>query len=101
MVRAAKDMVRAAIFMTGLLSFTVPASAETCASERIMGRSEPSRYEWTAKAKARANWRSKVRALPGLGPDYSTWSRAINTEERCITGPSGSLCTFTGTPCSK
>ena len=61
----------------------MPATAETCASEQIMGRSEPSRYEWTAKAKARANWRTKVRALPGLGPDYSTWSRAINTEERC------------------
>lgn len=91
----------AAVLTIAIAVAGTPAVAETCASEPITGKSEPSRYEWTAKAKARANWRTKVRSLPSLGADYSTWSRAINTEERCISGPSGAICTFSGVPCTK
>ena len=44
-----------------------------------------------AKTKARANWRRKVRSMPGIGPGYANWARAENTEERCMTGPSGTV----------
>lgn len=73
--------------------------ALTCAETAIEARGEQSRYEWSAKGKARANWRSKVRRTPGLGAAYANWARAKNTEEHCMSGPAGTLCIFTGTPC--
>lgn len=76
-----------------------PAAAATCAGASVEARGEQSRFIWIAKAKARANWRAKVRRTPGLGPKYANWARANNTEERCLTGPAGTLCIFTGTPC--
>jgi hypothetical protein len=75
------------------------AHAATCASSAVEARGEQSRFVWIAKTKARANWRAKVRRTPGLGPTYANWARAENTEERCLTGPLGALCIFTGTPC--
>lgn len=84
-------------------SFAAPiaflAAAATCADASVEARGEQSRFIWIAKAKARANWRAKVRRTPGLGPKYANWARANNTEERCLTGPAGTLCIFTGTPC--
>ncbi len=76
-----------------------PAKALSCATEAITARGEPSRYAWTAKAKARANWRAKVRATSGLGASYANWARAQNTDERCLLGPANTLCIFTGLPC--
>jgi len=76
-----------------------PAEAGACADASIRARGEESRYVWMAKVKARALWRQKVRAMPGLGPDYANWARAQNTEERCLTGGAGTICIFTGTPC--
>lgn len=73
--------------------------ALTCAETAIEARGEQSRFMWSAKGKARANWRSKVRRTPGLGDAYANWARAKNTDERCLTGPAGTLCIFTGTPC--
>lgn len=93
---------------TGLLLSATPlfllinasaAMAETCASEPVTVRGEQARYEWLAKTKARANWRARVRATPGLGPDFANWPRARDTLERCLRGPSGVVCIFTGTPC--
>ena len=78
-----------------------PALAATCAGSPIEARGEASRFQWIAKAKARASWRARVRATPGLGPAYANWSHAENTEERCITGPKDTLCVFTGLPCLK
>lgn len=75
--------------------------ADTCASAPVMARGEESRFEWSAKAKTRANWRAKVRAMTTLGPDYANWARAQDTEERCLTGPKGTVCIFTGTPCRR
>ncbi len=75
------------------------AEAKTCSDQSIVGRGEPSRFAWLAKTKARASWRYKVRGTPGLGAAYANWARAENTEERCLTGPLGTLCIFTGTPC--
>lgn len=77
----------------------VPVLAGACAPEQVVARGEESRFVWLAKTKARANWRRKVRSLPTLGPDYANWARAANTEERCLTGPAGTVCIFTGTPC--
>lgn len=76
-----------------------PVEAGSCSATAIMARGEESRFIWLAKVKARALWRQKVRAMPGLGPDYANWARAQNTEERCLTGGAGTVCIFTGTPC--
>ncbi len=75
------------------------ANAAACAAEAVTARGEPARYMWLAKTKARANWRRKVRATTGLGTDWSVWSNAASTDERCLSGPEGTLCIFTGTPC--
>ncbi|WP_246317189.1 hypothetical protein [Hyphomicrobium methylovorum] len=75
------------------------ANAGACADFQVTARGEQSRYEWLAKVKTRAHWRQKVRTMPGLGPDYSNWARAQNTEENCMSGGSGTVCTFVGTPC--
>ena len=83
-----------------LAAFPMRVVADTCASSPVVARGEEARYVWLAKTKARANWRAKVRATPGLGPNFANWARAQNTEERCLTGPANSLCIFTGTPCS-
>lgn len=77
------------------------ALADTCADVRIEARGEQSRFMWVAKTKARANWRHKVRSTPGLGPKYANWAHAENTEERCLSGPVGTICIFTGQPCLK
>ncbi len=87
---------------TGLvlsLTFVTAAEAKTCSDQSITGRGEPSRFVWLAKTKARASWRYKVRGTPALGAPYANWARAENTEERCLTGPLGTLCIFTGNPC--
>ena len=81
------------------MGYAAPASAGTCAASAIEARGEQSRFVWLAKTKARANWRHKVRSTPGLGAKYANWARAETTDERCLTGPAGTLCIFTGTPC--
>lgn len=75
------------------------ALAKSCSDISIEGRGEQSRFVWLAKTKARANWRYRVRGNPKLGATYANWARAENTEERCLTGPVGTVCIFSGTPC--
>lgn len=87
------------VLAAAVLGAAVPAEAGTCAPTPIEARGEQSRFLWIAKTKTRANWRRKVRATPGLGTAYANWARAENTEERCLTGPAGTVCIFTGTPC--
>jgi hypothetical protein len=77
-----------------------PAQAADCGPATVTARGEESRFVWLAKTKARANWRRTVRSTPGLGPDYSNWARAENTEERCLSGPASTVCIFTGVPCT-
>lgn len=98
-------MIERFIALTVATSFIAGASASgalaaTCAGTAVEARGEQSRYEWSAKGKARANWRSKVRRTPGLGDAYANWARAQNTDERCLSGPAGTVCVFTGTPCT-
>jgi hypothetical protein len=87
---------------TAILSASFPATvrAATCAAVTVEARGEQSRFEWLAKTKARANWRNKVRRTPNLGSKYAVWARAENTDERCLTGPAGTVCIFRGTPCN-
>lgn len=75
--------------------------APACSDTAVTARGEPAAYAWMAKIKARANWRRKVRELPNLGPAWSNWYRAAETEERCLIGPGNTLCIFTGTPCKQ
>lgn len=102
MPRASRLVTFAAAAITATVPVVVTtgaARAEVCAPEPVTARGENSRFAWTAKTKARANWRRKVRGLAGLGPDYANWNRAQNTDEHCLSGPAGTLCIFTGTPC--
>lgn len=94
-------LAAASFALVALTGVTPALAAEACATEAVTARGENSRFMWSAKAKARANWRRRVRGLPGLGPAYDTWSRAQNTDEQCFSGPAGTLCIFTGTPCKR
>ncbi len=76
-----------------------PVWAETCVQLPVTARGEPSSFEWLAKTKAHANWRSRVRATKAIGPAYSNWVRAADRLETCNPSPKGIICTFTGTPC--
>lgn len=74
-------------------------AAKTCSDEAVSARGEPAKFMWLAKTKARANWRRKVRATPGLGTGFSNWGDAETSEERCLTSEEGTVCIFTGYPC--
>lgn len=78
-----------------------PLLAKNCSDQPVSVRGEASSLQWLAKAKAKANWRAKVRTLPGLGDPFAKWERAENATEHCISGPSGTVCDFTGNPCRK
>jgi hypothetical protein len=88
-----------ALLLAWACVFPERAAAATCAAEAVTARGEAARFMWLAKTKARANWRRKVRATAGLGTEWSVWSNAADTDERCFSGPDGTLCIFTGLPC--
>lgn len=76
-------------------------AAKSCSDISVSARGEPARFMWLAKTKARANWRRKVRATPGLGTDFANWGAAETSDERCITAEDGTVCVFTGYPCKR
>ena len=76
-----------------------PAVAATCAERPVSARGEPSRYEVLAKAKARANWRAKVRAMPQLGAAYANFSKALAADYRCSHADGRYLCIASAHPC--
>jgi hypothetical protein len=92
-----------AVGFAGCIALGVTPAAradDKCAELPLTAQGEPSRFEWLARTKARANWRSRVRATKQLGADYSGWSRAQNRDERCDAANDGVVvCSFTGTPC--
>lgn len=100
-----KTLISAAIAAGAILALGLAsaetARADTCAGAAVSARGENSRFEWTAKSKAKANWRRRVRGTPGLGAAYSDWARAADTEIKCLSGPAGSVCTLSGRPCRK
>ena len=76
-----------------------PASAATCADKPVTARGDPSRFEVLAKAKARGNWRAKVRALPTLGAAYADWNKALAADYNCSESGGQHVCTAVGHPC--
>lgn len=84
-----------------LVSCAVPVVAAElkCGTDVVTARGEKSRFEWMARMKVRANWRRRVRAMPGLGPAYADWKKAADLEESCLSGSAGVVCTINGRPC--
>jgi hypothetical protein len=73
--------------------------AATCADRPVTARGDPSRLEVLAKAKARGNWRAKVRAMPALGAAYADWYKALGADYRCNEEQGGTLCVAVAYPC--
>jgi hypothetical protein len=82
-----------------LIGMTEPARAATCAAQPVTARGDPSRFEVLAKAKARGNWRAKVRAIPSLGAPYADWNKAAGADYRCIEEDGRFQCTAVARPC--
>ena len=87
----------AALAMLALGSTRVAAA--TCADQPVTARGDPSRFETLAKAKARGNWRAKVRALPALGAAYADWSKALAPDYRCSQKDAQHICVAVAHPC--
>jgi hypothetical protein len=75
------------------------AHAASCAERAVSAHGEPSQFEVLAKAKARGNWRAKVRALPDLGPPYANWSAAQEADYRCTQSDGDYTCVAVARPC--
>jgi hypothetical protein len=83
-----------------LMAATAPGTqAATCADQPVTARGDPSRLEVLAKAKARGNWRAKVRAMPALGAAYADWYKAMAADYRCSAQDGGTLCVAVAYPC--
>jgi hypothetical protein len=89
----------ALIVTTSVAAAARTAEAATCADQPVAARGEPSTLEVLAKAKARGNWRAKVRALPGLGAAYADWYKATAADYRCSDEKGGTVCIATALPC--
>jgi hypothetical protein len=74
-------------------------AADSCSEHAVAARGEPSRYEFLAKAKARGNWRAKVRAMPELGAAYADWYKALAAEYDCTPSDAGIICVARAHPC--
>lgn len=84
-----------------LLFSTAPAPGATCADHPVTARGEPSRLEILAKAKARGNWRAKVRTMPELGAAFADWYKAQDADYRCERAESQVACIAIGRPCQE
>ena len=73
--------------------------AATCAERPVQARGDPSRFEVVAKAKARGNWRARVRAMPTLGAAYADWNKASDADYRCSQEDGRYLCIAVARPC--
>ena len=96
---ATRFLASAALALWPLATVTAPATAATCAEKPVTARGDPSRFEVLAKAKARGNWRAKVRALPALGAAYADWNKALAADYRCSQKDGQHLCTAVAVPC--
>ena len=98
---ATRMALLAAAPLVAIAAFCTSAHAKTCSDQEVYASGEPASYEWLARIKTHANWRAKVRSIPNLGDAYANWENAENVTERCFSGPAGTVCQFTGTPCSR
>ena len=89
-----EDVAATAVF---LASF--PSNALTGQSIVVSHGHDPSRFELLAKAKARGNWRAKVRAMPTLGAAYADWSKALAADYRCSLKDAQYVCIAVAQPC--
>jgi hypothetical protein len=92
-------LLRSSISALLLIGAVQSARAASCADRPISSRGDQSRFELLAKAKARGNWRAKVRAIPTLGAPYANWNRALAAEYRCDRKDSFYVCTAVAHPC--
>jgi hypothetical protein len=90
-----------ALSLAVLVCASSSSDASTCSERTVSARGESSRYEALAKAKARGNWRAQVRALPGLGPLYATWSIAEAARYECSERGGRFTCTAVARPCRR
>jgi hypothetical protein len=92
---------RALVAVGGIMWPLLPvtAAAATCADHPVSARGEPSRLEILAKAKARGNWRAKVRTLPELGAAFADWYKAQDADYRCEQADGQVTCMAVGRPC--
>ena len=89
----------AAAILCLLAATAAPMAAATCADLPVTARGDPSGFETLAKAKARGNWRAKVRAIPTLGAAYADWSKALAADYRCGQEGGQHVCTAVAYPC--
>lgn len=82
-----------------MIGWGLGAHAATCAGQPVQARGDPSRYEVLAKAKARGNWRAKVRNMPTLGAPYADWYKALQADYRCVFEDGRFTCTAVAQPC--
>jgi hypothetical protein len=82
-----------------VLALDAPAAAATCADQPVSARGDPSRFEVLAKAKARGNWRAKVRAMPTLGAAYADFNKAQAADYRCRHEDGRHTCVAVAQPC--
>ena len=92
-------LLRSAISALLLIGAAPGSARAACADRPISACGDPSRFELLAKAKARGNWRAKVRAMPTLGAAYANWSRALAADYRCERKDSLYVCTAVAHPC--
>ena len=76
-----------------------PSAAATCADHPVSARGDASRYAVLAKAKARGNWRAKVRAMPALGAAYADFNKAMAADYRCDQRDGRFVCLAVALPC--
>jgi hypothetical protein len=96
-MRATHLAIIATAMLTGAIASA--AAAATCGDRPVSARGEASRLEVLAKAKARGNWRAKVRTLPGLGAAFADWYKAEGADYTCSEGEDGYVCTAFALPC--
>jgi hypothetical protein len=92
-------VVPAATAIWLLAAAIAPVAAATCADKPVTARGDASRFEVLAKAKARGNWRAKVRAMPTLGAAYADWSKALAADYRCSDQGGRYVCFAVAHPC--
>ena len=97
-MRATQAALTALVLLAAIIAAS-PAGAATCADQPVTARGDPSRLEVLAKAKARGDWRAKVRALPALGAAYADWYKALAADYRCSQQAGGYVCTAVAYPC--
>jgi hypothetical protein len=96
---AIRCLAAAAAVSWALAATAAAATATTCAEQPITARGDPSGFETLAKAKARGNWRAKVRAMPTLGAAYANWYKALAADYRCGQEGGQHVCTAVAYPC--